>query len=46
MKKTYETPELEYIKFSITTSVLTDSRTEGGGGGVDWGNGESNFGEE
>ena len=40
MKKTYETPELEYIKFSITTSVLTDSRTEGGGGGGDWGPGE------
>ena len=40
MKKTYTSPEFDFFKFTVT-DVICDSRTEGGGGGGDWGPGES-----
>lgn len=38
MKKEYETPTLERIIFALNDVVLAS--TEGGGGGVDWGDDE------
>lgn len=39
MKKTYDSPEFELLKLSVT-DIICDSRTEGGGGGGGWGPGE------
>ena len=39
MKKDYITPEFDFFKLTVT-DVICDYRTEGGGGG-DWGPGES-----
>lgn len=39
MKKTYTSPEFDLFNF-VVTDVICDSRTEGGGGGGDWGPGE------
>lgn len=43
MKKSYESPEFELVEVSIT-DVICASRTEGAGGGGDWG-GTGEFGE-
>lgn len=43
MKKIYDSPEFDFIKFSLTEDVLNDSRTEGGAGGGDFGS-DDNFG--
>ena len=43
MKKSYESPKLEWIKLKAT-DIICDSRTEGGAGGGDWG-GDGDFGE-
>lgn len=40
MKKDYITPEFDLFKLNVT-DVICDSRTESGGGGGDWGPGES-----
>ena len=36
MKKTYTSPEFDLLAIAVT-DVICDSRTEGGGGGGDWG---------
>ena len=36
MKKYYDSPEFDLIEIMVT-DVICDSRTEGGGGGGDWG---------
>ena len=43
MEKTYEIPEFTVIEVTLT-DVLSDSRTEGGAGGGDWG-GTGEFGD-
>lgn len=43
MKRVYQEPEFELITLSLI-DVICDSRTEGAGGGGDWG-GNGEFGE-
>lgn len=45
MKNKYDSPELELLRFSVA-DVICDSRTEGGGGGGDWGPGEGEPSED
>ena len=39
MKKKYDSPEFDLLRIAVA-DVICDSRTEGGGGGGDWGPGE------
>ena len=45
MKRKYDSPEFDLLKFSVA-DVICDSRTEGAGGGGDWGAGTGEPSEE
>jgi len=45
VKKEYTNPEFELIKLSVA-DIICDSRTEGGGGGGDWGPSEGEPSED
>lgn len=45
MKKYYDSPEFDLIEIMVT-DVICDSRTEGAGGGGDWGASEGEPSED